>query len=66
MGVGIPLPKQKQTSSNGKTNDSKPFNVGSIPTVCAIFSHSSMDRTTSYELVNWGSSPHVKTIKMTQ
>ena len=37
------------------------FNVGSTPTVRAIFSHSSMERTTGYEPVNWGSSPHVKT-----
>ena len=48
-------------STQGGNLVSKTKKEVSITSGRAIFSHSSMDRTTSYELVNWGSSPHVKT-----
>ena len=51
---------KKQVSQGGEMV-SKTMDVASSATICAIFSHSSMERTTGYEPVNWGSSPHVKT-----
>ena len=59
--VRLPLGRHIRVWCNGNMLVSKTTDRGSNPLTRAIFSHSSMERTTGYEPVNWGSSPHVKT-----